>query len=101
MNGASDRAAEEHLDGRAPDDDGRSAIFQLDEHLRRQCDSAKILMLPMPFELPKLACFDIMRSHKLTPACDRAEMWGFKSVERLLPDAYAIPLAGDVGLDSR
>ncbi len=47
--------------------DGRSAIFRLDEHIRRLFDSAHICMLPMPFSAEELskACLQTVRVNKL------------------------------------
>jgi branched-chain amino acid aminotransferase len=47
--------------------DGRSAIFRLEEHMRRFIDSAKICTLPMPYTQAELetACLDTIRANKL------------------------------------
>lgn len=46
--------------------DGRSAIFRLEEHIRRLQDSMKILHVPMPYDAATLskACVDIMTKNK-------------------------------------
>jgi branched-chain amino acid aminotransferase len=48
-------------------DDGRSAIFRLDEHIRRLFDSARIVSLPMPFSHEAIvnACLDTVRANGL------------------------------------
>ncbi len=48
-------------------DDGRSAIFRLDEHVRRLFDSARIVSLPMPFSHEAIvnACLDTVRANGL------------------------------------
>lgn len=48
-------------------EDGKSAIFRLDEHLDRLYDSAHILLMKIPFpkEELKQACLDIFRVNKL------------------------------------
>ena len=48
-------------------DDGRSAIFRLDEHIRRLFDSARICTLPMPFDHQTLvdACLETVRANGL------------------------------------
>jgi branched-chain amino acid aminotransferase len=45
---------------------GRSAIFRLDEHLRRLADSMKILHVPMPYDAGELrqACMDVIRTNQ-------------------------------------
>ena len=50
--------------------DGRSAIFRLDLHLRRLFDSAKILMIPMPFPAARLAeaCRETLAANSLAEA---------------------------------
>lgn len=47
--------------------DGRSAVFRLEEHIRRLLDSAKICTLPMPYSQAELvqACLDTIRANKL------------------------------------
>lgn len=47
--------------------DGRSAIFRLEEHIRRLFDSAHICMLPMPFSAEEVckACLQTVRVNKL------------------------------------
>ena len=47
--------------------DGRSAIFRLEEHIRRLFDSAHICMLPMPFSQEQLveACVETVRENGL------------------------------------
>ncbi|MEZ4287809.1 MAG: branched-chain amino acid transaminase [Polyangiales bacterium] len=47
--------------------DGRSAIFRLDEHIRRLFDSAKIAMMPMPFSASEIvdASVQTVRANKL------------------------------------
>jgi branched-chain amino acid aminotransferase len=48
-------------------DDGRSAIFRLEDHIRRLFDSAKIVRLQMPFEFDTVvkACADTVRANGL------------------------------------
>ena len=48
-------------------DDGRSAIFRLDEHIRRLFDSARICTLPMPYDHDTLveACKATVRENGL------------------------------------
>ena len=48
-------------------DDGRSAVFRLDEHVRRLFDSGKILgfPLPYPFDRVKSAIMDVVRANGL------------------------------------
>src|SRR5262245_23856628 len=47
--------------------DGRSAIFRLDAHLRRLYDSARILMIPIPYSQEALAeaCKETLRANRL------------------------------------
>src|SRR5438874_9783885 len=47
--------------------DGRSAVFRLEEHLRRFSDSGKILGFPLPYTIEQLrqATFDIIRANQL------------------------------------
>jgi len=47
--------------------DGRSAVFRLDEHIRRLMDSAKICTLPMPYSQAEIAeaCLETIRANKL------------------------------------
>jgi branched-chain amino acid aminotransferase len=47
--------------------DGRSAVFRLEEHIRRLFDSARIITLPMPFSHEQIvqACLDTVRANKL------------------------------------
>ncbi|MFO0693106.1 MAG: branched-chain amino acid transaminase [Polyangiales bacterium] len=47
--------------------DGRSAVFRLEEHIRRLFDSAKICTLPMPYTPEQLveACKETIRVNKL------------------------------------
>lgn len=47
--------------------DGRSAIFRLEEHIRRLFDSARIVMLPMPFSHERVveACLETVRANRL------------------------------------
>ena len=47
--------------------DGKAAIFRLDEHIRRLFDSARICMLPMPYdeETVAQACRDTVRANGL------------------------------------
>ena len=47
--------------------DGRSAIFRLEEHIRRLFDSAHICMLPMPYSKEQLteACIATVRENRL------------------------------------
>ncbi len=47
--------------------DGRSAIFRLDEHVRRLFDSAHICMLPMPYSQEQIveACLETVRENGL------------------------------------
>ena len=47
--------------------DGRSAIFRLEEHIRRLFDSAHICMLPMPFSQGEIveACLETVRANDL------------------------------------
>ena len=64
--------------------DGRSAIFRLEEHIRRLFDSAHISMLPMPYTQEQLveACLQTVR-------------------ENGLDECYLRPIAfmGDAGLE--
>jgi branched-chain amino acid aminotransferase len=48
-------------------DDGRSAIFRLDEHIRRLFDSARICTMPMPYDYATLveACKATVRENGL------------------------------------
>ncbi len=48
-------------------DDGRSAIFRLDEHVRRLVDSAKIVTIPVPYSREQLvdACIETVRANRL------------------------------------
>ena len=48
-------------------DDGRSAIFRLEEHIRRLFDSAHICMLPMPYTQDEIveACLQTVRENGL------------------------------------
>ena len=48
-------------------EDGRSAIFRLEEHIRRLFDSARICMLPMPYTQGQLveACLATVRENGL------------------------------------
>jgi len=48
--------------------DGRSAVFRLREHVDRLLDSAKLLLLPMPFDREQLmkGCVDVLRANKLS-----------------------------------
>ncbi len=48
-------------------EDGRSAIFRLEEHIRRLFDSAHICMLPMPYSQKEIvdACLETVRANKL------------------------------------
>ncbi len=48
-------------------DDGRSAIFRAQEHIRRLLDSAHILEMPVPYSSEELlkACADVVRANKL------------------------------------
>jgi len=63
-----------------------SAIFRLDEHLDRFCNSAKVYRMAVPFDLPTLkrACVDLVRANGI-------------------PEAYLRPIAfsgyGQMGLD--
>ncbi len=47
--------------------DGRSAVFRLEEHIRRLFDSAHICMLPMPFSQEQIveACLETVRANGL------------------------------------
>ena len=47
--------------------DGRSAVFRLEEHVRRLFDSAHICMLPMPFTQEQIveACLTVVRENGL------------------------------------
>jgi branched-chain amino acid aminotransferase len=47
--------------------DGRSAVFRLQEHMRRLADSGKILGFPIPYSVDKLcqATFDVIRANHL------------------------------------
>ena len=47
--------------------DGRSAVFRLEEHVRRLFDSAHICMLPMPFSQEQIveACLETVRANGL------------------------------------
>ena len=47
--------------------DGRSAIFRLDDHIRRLFESAHICMMPMPFSRQEIteACLETVRANKL------------------------------------
>ena len=48
-------------------EDGRSAIFRLEEHIRRLFDSALICMLPMPYSQQEIveACLETVRANHL------------------------------------
>jgi len=48
-------------------EDGRSAIFRLEEHIRRLFDSAHICMLPMPYSQAEIveACLETVRANGL------------------------------------
>jgi branched-chain amino acid aminotransferase len=48
-------------------EDGRSAVFRLEEHIRRLFDSAHICMLPMPFSQAEIvaACLETVRANRL------------------------------------
>ncbi|QQR89665.1 MAG: branched-chain amino acid transaminase [Myxococcales bacterium] len=48
-------------------DDGSSAIFRLDEHSQRLCDSAKIATIPLPWTAKQIseACVQTVRANKL------------------------------------
>jgi len=50
--------------------DGRSAVFRLAEHIRRLVDSAKILMLPVPYAAEQIAaaCVELLRVNQLKEA---------------------------------
>src|SRR4029077_3529727 len=47
--------------------EGRSAVFRLDEHMRRLADSGKILGFPLPYTVAELhqAILDVIRANKL------------------------------------
>ncbi|HYA29476.1 MAG TPA: branched-chain amino acid transaminase [Acidobacteriota bacterium] len=47
--------------------DGRSAVFRLEEHMRRLADSGKILGFPLPYSIEQLcqAAKDVIRANKL------------------------------------
>lgn len=47
--------------------DGRSAVFRLDEHMRRLADSGKILGFPLPYSVEQLcqAAKEVIRANKL------------------------------------
>jgi len=47
--------------------DGRSAVFRLEEHMRRLADSGKILGFPLPYSIDELcqAAKDVIRANKL------------------------------------
>lgn len=47
--------------------DGRSAVFRLQEHMRRLADSGKILGFPLPYSVDKLcqAAFEVIRANHL------------------------------------
>jgi branched-chain amino acid aminotransferase len=47
--------------------EGRSAVFRLDEHMRRFADSGKILGFPLPYTVAELhqATLDVIRANKL------------------------------------
>ena len=47
--------------------DGRSAVFRLEDHIRRLFDSAHICMLPMPFDAEQIteACLETIRANDL------------------------------------
>ncbi|MGF1466512.1 MAG: branched-chain amino acid transaminase [Sandaracinaceae bacterium] len=49
-------------------DDGRGAVFRLDDHIRRLIDSAHIVSLPVPFSRAALvaACLETIRANGLT-----------------------------------
>jgi branched-chain amino acid aminotransferase len=49
-------------------DDGRSAIFRANEHVRRLFDSAHIVEMPMPFSREEMlkACADVVRVNRLS-----------------------------------
>src|SRR5512143_2299552 len=48
-------------------DDGRSAVFRLDEHIERLLGSAHVLDMPMPYDKAQLvdACLDVVRANRL------------------------------------
>lgn len=58
-------------------ENGRSAIFRLDTHLRRLYESAKILKLtiPYPYEVVFAAAREIVRANKLVEAYIRPIAW--------------------------
>ena len=47
--------------------DGRSAIFRLREHLQRLHDSAHVVLMAIPFDVPALekACVEVLRANRL------------------------------------
>jgi branched-chain amino acid aminotransferase len=47
--------------------DGRSAVFRLQEHIRRLYDSAHIILMEIPFPAERLvqACVEVLRGNKL------------------------------------
>jgi branched-chain amino acid aminotransferase len=47
--------------------DGRSAIFRLREHLQRLHDSAHVVLMTVPFDVPALerACVEVLRANRL------------------------------------
>ena len=47
--------------------DGKSAVFRLEEHMRRLADSGKILGFPLPFSIAQLcqATLEVIRANKL------------------------------------
>jgi branched-chain amino acid aminotransferase len=47
--------------------DGRTSVFRLREHIDRLLDSAKLLLMPMPFDREQLikGCVDVLRANKL------------------------------------
>ena len=49
-------------------DNGKSAVFRLRDHVDRLFDSAKLLLMPMPFNREQImaACLDVLRANKLT-----------------------------------
>jgi branched-chain amino acid aminotransferase len=50
--------------------DGRTAVFRLAEHVRRLLDSAKILMIPVPYSAEQIsaACVELLRVNRLKEA---------------------------------
>ncbi len=50
--------------------DGRGAIFRLRDHLSRLCDTARLMLMPMPYSIEELerACLETLRANDLKEA---------------------------------